>query len=381
MIRRVCQILALVFIAMELHCTASAADPTVVEEQTALPVTIAGHAEQLETLIVRPVTGTRLPIALIVNGSSKEPRSLHAEGLAHLAHDFAHRGWLAAAIAWRGYGGSSGTVQNEAGTCIRPEVARFLDAHADDLEAALISLRTRPDVDRNVALGLGVSIGGVSMLDLAARPDRPLTAVVNVSGGLYHDARQFEQNPACGPFEADLAGEVSSFGAARVPTLWLYAENDPWFRPELVGRMLDGYRGSGGKADFTMFPPIGTDGHTLFKWAANDLTEPKIEDFLRANALPAMEGTEAFGSLMSTLAARDRSSVEDYLRAPTEKALALPSDGNGAYWNFASRSIEDARQQALAHCRTASGKPCRIVAENRNLLPTWRDALAGYSDR
>lgn len=343
------------------------ADPTVVEERLALPVEIVGHIEHLDALIVRPTDVSRHPIALIVNGSSQAPSSLHASGLAHLAHDFAHRGWLAASIVWRGYGSSSGTLQDEAGTCTRPDVARFLDAHADDLMAALASLRSRPDVDPNVTLGLGVSIGGVSMLDLAARPNHPLTAVINISGGLYHDARPFAPNPACGQFEADLVREISSFGAAAVPTLWLYAKNDPWFRPELVKRMLTGYRTGGGRADFTMFPPFRSDGHTLFKWEANDLTEPKIDDFLRANHLPAMEPEEAFTPLLAALDIDERRDLETYLRAPTEKALTIPARGHGVYWNFASRSLDDARERALAHCQQVSRQQCHIVAENRNL--------------
>ncbi|MET3449743.1 hypothetical protein [Ralstonia sp. 1138] len=68
-------------------------------------------------------------------------------------------------------------------------MARFLDEHADDLSAALAVLQVRPDVDRTRVLGVGISICGAPMLDLAARPNRPLTAVINISGGLYRDAK------------------------------------------------------------------------------------------------------------------------------------------------------------------------------------------------
>ncbi|AOB32129.1 hypothetical protein AKI39_17515 [Bordetella sp. H567] len=373
--------MAALLAAMILISTNCLADPLVVEEHVTLPVTIDGRAEHLEALIVRPATGGRFPIALIVNGASRHPRSMHADDLANLAHDFAHRGWLAASIVWRGYGHSSGVVQDEAGTCTRPDVARYLDARADDLAAALASLRTRPDVDNTTVLGVGTSVGGVSMLDLAARPDRPLTAVINLSGGLYHDARPFAPNPACGPFETALVRQVSAFGAAAVPTLWIYARNDPWFRPELVERMLQGYRAGGGKADFAMLPPFRKDGHTLYRWEASDLTQPRIDGFLAANHLPAMEDSAVFTPLLAVLNARGREDVQRYLRASTEKALAISANDHGVYWAVNTRSLAKAREKALAHCRTSSGRQCHVIAENRNLLATWRDAYQQQGPR
>jgi predicted esterase len=244
------------------------------------------------------------------------------------------------------------------------------------LAAALGALRARSDVDPTITLGLGFSIGGVSMLDLAARGDHPLTAVINISGGLYHDAKRFRPNAACSAFERDLVREVSSFGVVGVPTLWLYAANDPWFSADLISEMLRGYQASGGRTEFTMFPPFGADGHTLYRWEANALTQPKIDNFLRANHLPAMEDAHAFEPLLAALNAQDRDSVERYLLAPTEKALAVPESGDGAYWYFASRTIEDARHEALEHCRVASAKQCHVVADNRNLIADWRDTIA-----
>ena len=352
------------------------ADADVVEERLSLPVAVNGRAEKLEALLVRPAVGDHFPIALIVNGSWSKPRELHASDLAQFAHDFAHRGWLGASVMWRGYGTSSGVDQWEAGTCTAPGTGRFLDAHADDLAAALATLRARRDVDPAIALGVGVSIGGASMLDLAARSDRPLTAVINISGGIYLDAKPFHPDPRCGPFETDLVREFSSFGAAGVPTLWLYAKNDPWFRPQLVGRMLDAYRAGGGKVDFNMFPPFGNDGHTLFRQDASPLTQPAIDRFLRANQLPALAGDDAFAPLLAVLSSDDRHDVERYLRAPTEKALAIPETGAGLYWYFGVRSLGVARREALAYCRAESKEGCRVISENQTLLDTWHDVPA-----
>ncbi|MET7246529.1 CocE/NonD family hydrolase [Methylobacterium sp. EM32] len=349
---------------------ADAAD--VVEQHLLLPVSIDGHDEQLEALIVRPAAEGRYPVALIVNGAFRHPRESQAAGLAHLAHDFAHRGWLAAVVVWRGYGTSTGTVQDDAGTCAAPDPGRYIDAHAADLAAALVSLRTRPDVEPAVAIGLGISVGGMSMLDLAARSDHPLAAVINMSGGLWHNAKPFAPDPTCGPFEDELVRKVGAMGRAAVPTLWLYALNDPWFQPEFARRMSAAYRQGGGTVDLRFLPPFEADGHTLYRWEANALTQPNIDDFLRAHGLPALVDDRVFAPVRPTLALDDQHLLDHYLRMPTEKALAVPASGPGAYYVYAERSMEAARRRALERCRAISRSTCDLVAENTTLTGKWR---------
>ncbi|MET3449744.1 hypothetical protein [Ralstonia sp. 1138] len=124
-----------------------------------------------------------------------------------------------------------------------------------------------------------------------------------------------------------------------------------------------------------MFPPFGSNGHTLYRREANDLTEPEIDAFLRHNHLPAQEKSDAFEPLLARLGMQDRKNVDHYLRAPTEKALAVPIDGQGVYWGFAYRSIGDACERALKQCRAATGRQCRLIGENLNLLATWNETL------
>ena len=363
-----------------LYPASSRAADDVVEQQTPLSVMIDGHAERLETLIVRPAAEDRYPLALIVNGAFPNPKASHPEWLASLAHDFAHRGWLAAVIVWRSYGNSTGTVQNDAGTCTAPDPAKFVDAHAADLAAALSSLQARPDVDPAITLGLGTSIGGASMLDLAAEPGHKLTAVINISGGVWHDAKPFRPDPTCGPFEDELVRSVGRWGRAAIPTLWLYALNDPWFQPVLVRRMASAYRQGGGDVDLKMLPPFGSDGHTLYLWEASPLTQPIMDAFLRAHGLPSMTDDQAFAPIAAALDDDDKQLLSYYLRMPTEKALAVPTGHKGGvYLAYAQRSLEDARQQALGRCQAISRSDCEVVAENVTLIGAWKNSSTGGS--
>jgi hypothetical protein len=79
----------------------ASADTAVREEQLMLPIKVGSHVEKIDALIVRPAHAGKFPIALIVNGSAgASPSSVRADWLSHIAHDFAHRGWLA--LQWCG---------------------------------------------------------------------------------------------------------------------------------------------------------------------------------------------------------------------------------------------------------------------------------------
>ncbi|QND54715.1 hypothetical protein HB779_22515 (plasmid) [Phyllobacterium sp. 628] len=356
------------------------ADISVREEKLSLPIRMGSKTEQMETLIVRPVDGEKFPLVLIVNGSAgSTPSKMHADWLASIAHDFAHRGYIAASVVWLGYGHSTGTFVENGGNCSKPTVSKFLDTRGNQLEAALNALHAREDVDPSVTLGLGISIGGASMLDLAGRSNRPLTAVINLSGGVYHSNTVIVPASNCSLYQNDLVRNFTNFGRNNpTPTLWVYAENDPYFGPKLVQRMLAGYRSQGGQVDFAGLPPFEKNGHTLFKSEATVLIKPRLDDFLRRNHLPAMNEDE-LAPLLSSLTASGRANAELYIKNTTEKALAIADETKVMYWHYGARTIEEARQEVLAYCQKESVKACRVIAENSRLIDGWRDVVLGSS--
>jgi len=370
-------ILPIIALALLLACPGGArgadelpAPADVVEDAARLAVTIGGKDCALDALVVRFPGEGKLPVALITHGSSDgDPRAATIDWLRGWAHDLANRGWLAVAVMRRGYGGSAGEVADDAGTCAMPDVGRYLDAHADDLEAALRSIARRPDADMGRVLAIGDSAGGAAAMALAGRPSVTLAAVVNVSGGLGRRLGPFRPNPACALYESDLVWNFARFGAAaHAPTLWLYAENDSWFRPGLVGRMRAAFTGTGGRAELVMLPPFRDDGHALFYGPGGKrLLLPELDRFLRANGLPTWDEA-AFEPLLARLPLDDAKVVQDYLRlAPAEKALAL-APGGGAYWWDGEGTATEARSRALAYCKEKAGADCTLAAENFRLL-------------
>lgn len=346
-----------------------AAPADVVEDAARLAVTIGGKDYALDALVVRLPGEGKLPVALITHGASPGgPRAATIDWLRGWAHDLAHRGWLAVAVMRRGYGASEGKVAEDAGTCTMPDVGRYLDAHADDLEAALRSIARRPDADMGRVLAVGDSSGGAAVMALAGRPLVTLSAVASVSGGFGRRLGPFRPDPACPLFESDLVWNFARFGAAaHMPTLWLCAENDGWFRPGLVGRMRAAFTGSGGQAQLAMLPPFKEGGHTLFfAPGGRRLLLPELDRFLRANKLPTWDEAR-FAPLLARLPDSGRLSVQRYLSDPAEKALALVP-GGGAYWWKGERTAAEARSHALARCKEKAGVDCVLAADNFRAL-------------
>lgn len=73
---------------------------------------------------------------------------------------------------------------------------------------------------------------------------------------------------------------------SRTPTLWLYAENDTYFPPDLSRRMAEAYRAAGGNVDYHLLPAIAGDGHALaLSPSAAQSWMPVLELFMRSQHL------------------------------------------------------------------------------------------------
>src|SRR5262249_6957419 len=278
------------------------------EEPTFLTVRSGQSSYRLEALIVRPARAQgRLPVALITHGKNPvtELPFIRSELMLPQARDLAYRGWLAVVVVRRGYGRSDGlvganTAADAFATCQNPDFRRAFDAEADDLDGALRVVAERPDADASRVIALGNSVGGGAVLAFAARQPKGLVAAINISGGAQFTADKIGR---CGGDEA-LLKAMTAFGAStRVPTFWVYAQNDRLFGPDLVRRMRDAFASAGGKVDLHQLGALTVDGrpvdgHALFstlsgraQWLA------ELDRFLRARALPTWRPADVTAAL------------------------------------------------------------------------------------
>jgi dienelactone hydrolase len=364
----VCRIAAAIVLAtLQLPAGAAAAD--FIREELRIAMPTAGP-RGLEALLVRADEPGRHPLVLINHGSPRaasDRPEMTPLALIPEATEFARRGWAAAIVMRRGFGDSGGGFAEDRGSCQDPNYLRAASAAAADLKAAIAVLAKRPDIDAFRILSVGVSAGGFATVALTAEPPPGLLAGVSFAGGRGSD----KPDEVCHDDRM-----VAAFGAlgkqSRLPSLWVYADNDHFFGPALAERFRDAFASAGGNVTFVKAPPFGIDGHGLFSRSGIPIWAPLVDDFLkaqnlvlRADLLPAPKLPNI--PIPRQLSASGRQAFADFLAGAPHKAFAMSPAG--AYGRrFGRRTIEEAKSGALANC-PASPNACRIIVIDDLIVP------------
>jgi dienelactone hydrolase len=280
------QLIAAVFWLLLLASGLAQAKP--IEETTKVAVQVANlygkevAQEIVVTLLYDDATRGPRPLLVVQHGRATDAQGRAALGRARYASNanwFAQLGFLVAVPTRVGYGASAGEDVEDTGPCTRKSYAAAFAAVANQTTAVINELRKRADVDPGRAIVLGQSFGGAGAIALAATAPDGLQAAINFAGG-------GGGNPVTNPGQPCDATQLRRlFGqygeAARVPTLWLYAENDRFFGAKLPQEWFDAFKAGGGIGEFVQYPPNGDDGHLLFT-RAPEVWRSKVLEFLRA---------------------------------------------------------------------------------------------------
>jgi len=226
----------------------------------------------LQTTLYRPQGAGRFPLVIINHGAPpiQDPAKRREPGRTRFfaqAKWFLDRGFAVAVPMRRGYAGSDGDYAEGFGSCDDPDYPKAFRETARDIAAAVRYFTAADFVDPTHIVALGVSAGGLGVLALAAGPNPGVNGVINFSGG------RGGRDPAgtgrrCAPER--LTQAMTGLGrTARLPTLWIYGENDSWFPQDVVQPMSDAWHKEGGRGELIVLPQFGPEGHSLF---GNDVT-------------------------------------------------------------------------------------------------------------
>lgn len=258
--------------------SAGYADQTT-KERVMLSATIDGDTYALEAQILRPSGPGPFPLAVVTHGSprgSSGRRRMTTNGYVPQAMEFAQRGYLTAIVLRRGYGKSEGHWFEEYGECDFPYYDKAAATTAEDILGAIAALKKRPDVDGTRILVVGKSAGGIGAVALAAKNPPGIVATINFAGG--RGSRSHGE--VCS--EGELVDAYEKFGeTARIPTLWVYAENDGFFNPRLARKFYEAFTSAGGLAELIQTGPYSREGHNLFSKGGIERWRPMVDGFLR----------------------------------------------------------------------------------------------------
>ena len=259
------------------------ATPLAAQEREEIVRVPGPGGSNLIATVLRPPGEARAPLVVINHGSpadGSQRTTMQRPKYPTLSSWFLAKGYVVALPLRRGYGESGGTWAEAYGRCETPDYYNAGLQGAADIQATIDYMRTRPYVAER-ALVVGQSAGGWATVALSSRNPPGVPGMINFAGGRGgHQKLPGGGIGNCTP-EA-LVQAAGRYGAtARVPMLWLYAQNDSFFEPSLAARMAQAYDAAGGRANYKPLPAFGRDGHGLA--GARDgapLWSPLVESFL-----------------------------------------------------------------------------------------------------
>ncbi|HWA38678.1 MAG TPA: dienelactone hydrolase [Burkholderiales bacterium] len=277
-------------LALLLLAWSAAAAGTIVEETVELQATVRDqkgrdHTLPFKVTVFRDDARSRSPFMVLNHGRSAYAAERAKMGRARYTDNsryFVGKGFAVFVPTRIGYGVSGGPDIEYTGNCKTRNYPPGYEASMRQSLAVIEYARARPYVDASRGLAVGQSFGGTTAIALAAQKVPGLVGTVNFAGGGGGNPRTQPERPC---FPERLAELFASYGkTARIPTLWVYAENDRYFGPKLPRQWFDAYRAAGGTGEFVLLPKLdpalGDDGHGSFTRAPSSW-QPHFEAFLK----------------------------------------------------------------------------------------------------
>jgi dienelactone hydrolase len=221
----------------------------------------------------------KYPVVIINHGTAVDPytRSHSRFDFKCASEYFLSKGFIAVVPMRRGYAGSDGaSISDSIGSCNNPDYSSSAREASRDIESIIKYVKALPYADAEKILLVGTSAGGFTSLAVASLNIDGVIGVINFAGGQGGASRIEPTGHAC--HEECLVDTMGGFGKAKVPTLWIYSENDSFFRPELAQAMFADFLRNGGKGRLVIAPPFG---HALLsKEQGREIWAPYCDDFL-----------------------------------------------------------------------------------------------------
>ena len=273
---------ALLFLALNSPLLAAA----VIEEIIEVPVSVKTIYDQtvsqsISVTVWRDNTREKAPFLILNHGRPATAAALAAMGRQRYSANsayFVRRGFVVLVPTRVGYGPAGGTDVEYSGSCAGRMYPPVYQAAAQQTLDVINRAKDLPYVDVTRGLIVGQSFGGATAITLASLNPNGVVGAINFAGGGGGNPDTSPEQP-CRP---DLLERMfRDYGkTARIPTLWVYSENDRYFGKTFPRKWFDAFVAAGGQGTFLQLPPHGSDGHSSF--TANPAAwQAAVEEFLK----------------------------------------------------------------------------------------------------
>jgi len=318
----------------------------------------------LETTVFQPDGPGPYPLIVINHGKDPGRPSLQSrDRFYYMAAAFVRRGYAVMVPMRQGFSHSGGRYRDHG--C---DMTANGYTQAEDIRSTLDYARRQSWIDGQRMVVAGQSYGGLAAIALGAGDVPGVRGLINFAGGLRDDSDR------CA-WRSQLVSAFAEYGSkARVPSLWMYGQNDSLFGPELAGRMHASYVQAGGKARLVEFPAFKRDAHGML--ASRDGEKVWLQDterFLQEIGMPTEVVVDVAApptpprtdyarlddvDAVPFLSEHGRRAYREYLSKMTPRAFAVSPSGG---WTWAEEG-EDPDGRALATCSAKSKDPCRLYS-------------------
>lgn len=221
----------------------------------------------------------KYPVVIISHGTSVDPYTRTHTRLDYTSASeyFVRKGFVAVVPMRRGYAGSDGaSIADSIGPCSNPDYSSAAREASRDIAAVISYVKSLPYADAHRILLVGTSTGGFASMAAASLNIEGVIGAINFAGGQGGLSRTESYGHACQ--EQRLIEVMGAFGKARVPTLWIYSEDDSFFGPKLAQAMFADFTRNGGRGRLVIAPPFG---HALLsREQGRDIWAPHGDEFL-----------------------------------------------------------------------------------------------------
>lgn len=331
------------------------------------------ETKEIPVTIYRPAGEARHPLVVLNHGrATTDRRPMQGRSRPEQqARWLVSKGFVVMAPTRIGYADTFGDFDPEtSGNCNDRRMEAMHQAPVDQVLATVELARTLPFVDASRWVVMGQSLGGQTTLATVAANPPGLLGGINFAGGSGGDPVRNPGKPCSPHVIGQYWGKLAA--NAKVPTLWLYWENDLYWGADNPREWAKAWANGGGPVDFKQLPPSGQDGHLGFSQDM-DQWAPLAEAFLAKLGFttsglpvrPAATGFAAIGDLEKVpfiSAANKESAYKRFLQTAKPRAFAISE--RGAYgWANGDWAIG----RAMGFCERG-GQRCRLYVVDDDVV-------------